>query len=643
MREMKDSGICGIGEIPTAWDIQRIKYLFSFGKGLPITKADLIENGLPVISYGQIHSKKNNGTEIKKELLRYVDFEFEKMYPSCEVFQYDFVFADTSEDYEGCGNCVYKRDEEKLFAGYHDVVLHSKIKQDNRYYAYLFQTDGWRRQIRESVYGVKVFSITQKTIGNASIVIPSVAEQTQISDFLDLKCCKIDAIATDIQSEIDTLQEYKKSVITEAVTKGLNPDKGTKDSGVAWCPQIPSHWKYTNPKALFKLRDDKAIPYERQLTASQEYGIVYQDEYMEMTGNRVVTVQKDFSILKHVEPGDFVISMRSFQGGLEYSEKRGCISSAYVMLIPNEELVYAPFYRWFFKSSKYINAIQCTSNLVRDGQAMRYSNFVQVPLFIIPMDEQKAIAEYLDDKVSRINAVLKEKQEMLATLAEYKKSLIYEYVTGKKEVPTEDTKTVVALEPRMMLLGTIIDKLGKNQKGRIQLQKIMYLADMHLGLNRNVQYYRYDHGPYDIHLNDYIDNMVRNGWYQHRNQGGTLLVAGKNHADFLNSAKNMFGDKETEIGNLLNLLQSMNVLKRTRMERIATLYAAWNDFLLEGITPTDDQIIQEVMTNWTENKGNTKYETWQDSLNKMKTNGLIPKGTGLHTLPKPQKEVADYE
>ena len=157
---------------------------------------------------------------------------------------------------------------------------------------------------------------------------------------------------------------------------------------------------------------------------------------MELTGTKIVTVMKDFSILKHVEPNDFVISMRSFQGGLEYSERRGSISSAYVMLIPNNEYVYPPFYRWFFKSSKYINAIQSTSNLVRDGQAMRYANFAQVPLFIIPLDEQKQISEYLDEKVRKIDEILKSKNNQLGILAEYKKSLIYEYVTGKKEVPS---------------------------------------------------------------------------------------------------------------------------------------------------------------------------------------------------------------
>ncbi|RGD89399.1 restriction endonuclease subunit S [Clostridium sp. AM25-23AC] len=435
MREMKDSGLKWIGQIPNGWEVNRIKYLFKTAKGLSVTKDNLIEEGLPVISYGQIHSKINTGVIVADELRRFVSYDYRK-YVSSKLEKFDFAFADTSEDYEGCGNCVYKRTDDELYGGYHVVILHSIKKEDNRYFAYLFQTDAWREQIRTKASGVKVFSVTQKIINEASVIIPPVEMQARISNFLDAKCAEIDALTADIQTQIDTLEQYKRSVITESVTKGLNPDVEMKDSGTPWCPLIPIHWKYANPKALFTQRLDRAYPGDKQLTASQEYGVIYQDEYMELTGTKIVTVMKDFSILKHVEPNDFVISMRSFQGGLEYSERRGSISSAYVMLIPNNEYVYPPFYRWFFKSSKYINAIQSTSNLVRDGQAMRYANFAQVPLFIIPLDEQKQISEYLDEKVRKIDEILKIKKNQLEILAEYKKSLIYEYVTGKKEVPS---------------------------------------------------------------------------------------------------------------------------------------------------------------------------------------------------------------
>ena len=267
------------------------------------------------------------------------------------------------------------------------------------------------------------------------VIYPNIKKQHEISDYLDKKCAEIYALAADIQQQINDIEEYRESVISLAVTQGVNPDVLMKDSGIDWCPLIPQHWIVTNSKALFALRNQRASEGERQLTASQKLGIVYQDEFMEMENQKVVTVEKDFSILKHVEPNDFVISMRSFQGGLEYSELSGSISSAYVMLIPNENLVFPPFYRWFFKSSKYINAIQSTTNLVRDGQAMRYANFVKVPLFIIPIDEQIEICDYLNGKMREIDKVISEKKEQLEILEAFKRAIIFEYVTGKKEVP----------------------------------------------------------------------------------------------------------------------------------------------------------------------------------------------------------------
>ena len=211
-----------------------------------------------------------------------------------------------------------------------------------------------------------------------------------------------------------------------------------KDSGIEWIGEIPEGWETINPKALFTQRKDRASKGERQLTSSQQYGILYQDEYMELTGSKVVTVEKDFDILKHVEAGDFVISLRSFQGGLEYSTKSGAISSAYVMLVPNLELVYPRFYRWLLKSSVYIDALQRTTNMVRDGQAMRYSNFAQVRLFTLPLDEQKSRADFLDVKCSNIDTMLFKTRSSIEEYKKLKQAVITQAVTkgvrGKREM-----------------------------------------------------------------------------------------------------------------------------------------------------------------------------------------------------------------
>lgn len=214
--------------------------------------------------------------------------------------------------------------------------------------------------------------------------------------------------------------------------------RNMKDSGIEWIGEIPEGWRTINPKALFTQRKDKAQKGERQLTSSQQYGILYQDDYMELTGSKVVTVEKDFDILKHVRAGDFVISMRSFQGGLEYSTKSGAISSAYVMLVPNLEFVYPRFYRWLLKSSVYIDALQRTTNMVRDGQAMRYSNFAQVWLFTLPLDEQKSRADFLDLECSSIDKILFKTRSSIEEYKKLKQAVITQAVTkgvrGEREM-----------------------------------------------------------------------------------------------------------------------------------------------------------------------------------------------------------------
>ncbi len=418
MREMKDSGIAWVTTIPKSWETMANKYIMK-----------KIKHINPVYHDEDILSLTVNGVIVR-------DLDAGGKMPT-SFDGYQFLYPGNLLmclfDYDVTPRCIgLIKNNGVTSPAYSQFVMNKGF--DAAYYYYYYLMVDHTKAILHLAKNLR-HSFTEEQLGMISVPVPSFPEQQRIAAFLDAKCSEIEQIAADIQSEIEMLMDYRNSVISDAVTHGLDRSAQMKESGTPWCPHIPAHWKTTNPKALFYLRNQRAFPGERQLTASQRHGIMYQDEFMELEGQQVVTVEKDFSILKHVEPNDFVISMRSFQGGLEYSEVSGCISSAYVMLIPNMDKIYPPFWKWFFKSSKYINAIQSTTNLVRDGQAMRYANFVMVPLFIIPMDEQRHIAEYLNDKVSQIDAVLADKRAQLSTLEEYKKSLIFEYVTGKKEVP----------------------------------------------------------------------------------------------------------------------------------------------------------------------------------------------------------------
>lgn len=418
---MKESGIEWIGEIPINWEVKALKLILAERKenNNPIKTDNILSltNDRGVILYNE---KGAVGNKAKEDITGY-----RLAYPN------DIVLNSMNVIIGSVGLSKY-------FGAVSPVYYMLYIRNDSdsiRYYNYVFKTEIFQKGLRGLGNGILELRmrIPMSKLNNVMLPVPPVQCQQHIADYLDQKCTEIDSIIEKTKASIEEYKAFKQSVITEAVTKGLDPNVPMKGSGVAWNRTIPAHWEVVNGRRLFALRKDKAVHGERQLTASQKHGIIYQDDFMRLENQKVVTVEKDFSILKHVEPNDFVISMRSFQGGLEYSELSGSISSAYVMLIPNEK-VYPPYFKWLFKSAKYINALQSTSNLVRDGQAMRYSNFVQIPLFSFPIEEQKAIAMFLDRKCGEIDLLIEQKINFIEEIETYKKSLIYECVTGKREV-----------------------------------------------------------------------------------------------------------------------------------------------------------------------------------------------------------------
>lgn len=217
-RNLKNSNVEWIGTIPESWEVKPLKNCFSFAKGLPITKDDLLETGIPVISYGQIHGKFNTGTTTHSDLIRYVAEDFINSNPQSLTKNGDFIFADTSEDKEGCGNCAFIDRDESIFAGYHTIIAHPIDDKISKYHAYLFRTDCWRSQIRSRVAGIKLFSITLKILSYNSVIIPPKDEQLRIVEYLDKKTSQLDILISIKQDKIQELKDYKKSVVFEYVT-----------------------------------------------------------------------------------------------------------------------------------------------------------------------------------------------------------------------------------------------------------------------------------------------------------------------------------------------------------------------------------------------------------------------------------------
>ncbi|MCB0712622.1 MAG: restriction endonuclease subunit S [Ignavibacteriae bacterium] len=215
---MKDSGIPWLGEVPEHWELKKLRFMFKFGRGLGITKADLIDAGIPCVNYGEIHSRY--GFEVVPEIhnLKCVPEDYLKTNINSLLSYGDFIFADTSEDIGGSGNFTYLNSHMPTFAGYHTVTAKLSKESNPRYLAYLFDSQIFRYQIRKNISGVKVFSITQGLLKSCCAWLPTNEEQSRIVEFLDQKCDGMDRIEKSCYSAITRLTEYRTALITAATT-----------------------------------------------------------------------------------------------------------------------------------------------------------------------------------------------------------------------------------------------------------------------------------------------------------------------------------------------------------------------------------------------------------------------------------------
>lgn len=404
MREMKDSGIEWIGEIPSSWQILRVKDLFNITRGRVISVLDLDEDGeYPVYS----SQTENNGC-----------FGYLKSYDYSKpaiTWTTDGAKAGTVFYREGKYNCTN-------VCG----ILQPKIKILNLPFLTYAIACVAAENKRYDINGYKIMS---NEMANIHFAYPSSSEQKKIADFLDKKCSEIDSLYADIQTQIETLEEYKKSVITEAVTKGLDPNVEMNDSGVEWIGKIPADWDVFKGKYVLKYL---------QKPVKQEDDVItcFRDGEVTLRKNRRedgFTMSDKEIGYQGVDVGDLVVhGMDGFAGAIGISDSRGKASP--VLNVLDSSMV-KKFIMYYLRSMAYGNVFTAIATGIRVRSCdLRWNKLANLPYPVPPFEEQRQIADFLDQKCSEIDQTISEKQLQLETLAEYKKSLIYEYVTGKKEV-----------------------------------------------------------------------------------------------------------------------------------------------------------------------------------------------------------------
>ncbi len=423
VNNMKDSGIKWLGMVPKHWVKGILSSYFYQQKELNL---DLREQNLLSLSYGKIIDKD---ITTKDGLLP-------KSFDNYNVIQKgDIVFrlTDLQNDKKSLRTGLCKRNG-IITSAY--VTIRKKIELCPDFFAYLFHVYDICKVYYGLGSGVRQGLNFNELKKLPLILPPTLSEQRAIADWLDAKCADIDAAIELQQRMIDKLKVYKTAVIHQAVTKGLDKNlKPTdlKDSGIKWLGMIPKHWDVVLVKNILRWKSVKGCGEKEVLSLYREYGVIpksSRDDNHNITSDNT----DDYKL---VEKGDFVINkMKAWQGSMGVSLYEGIISPAYYVCSFINEKVYKPYFHYLMRDSSYLPEYKRLSGGIRVGQwDLAYDKFKSLPALLPPiLAEQRAIADWLDAKCADIDATIALKEQKQEKLKAYKKTIIFEYVTGKKQV-----------------------------------------------------------------------------------------------------------------------------------------------------------------------------------------------------------------
>lgn len=433
IEKMKPSGAAWIGEIPISWNTKRIKYLASL-------KGRIGWQGLTSDEY----------TEEGPYLITGIDFLNGGIdWENC-VHITEARWAEAPEIHINNGDLLITKDgtvgKVAIVNGLHGkaslnsgvLLVRTLPGFDKRFLYWVIQSEVFWRWFRlKNAGNSTIIHLYQGDFAEFSYAFPQFAEQQAIADFLDTECSKIDSIIADIEKQIELLQQYKKSLTTETVTKGLDRSVPMKDSGIEWIPyDIPKHWTIKKIKHLFDLRDEKNyLPLEdvNLISLYTDLGVVQHSDLESTTGNKAYTADG----YKKVYVDDIVVNIiLCWMGAIGLSRYEGVTSPAYdVYTAINKRIVCPKYYHYLFKTERFHGKCYTVG---RGIMAMRWrtysSEFKNIEVTLPPIDEQIAIAKFLDEKCTEIDAIIDVKKNQATVIEQHKKSLIYEYVTGKKRV-----------------------------------------------------------------------------------------------------------------------------------------------------------------------------------------------------------------
>ncbi len=529
---------------------------------------------------------------------------------------------------------------EGIVCGYHLAILRpNPFEITGPFLFWSLKAKSTREAFGLAAQGVTRYGLTLNGIGSVNIPVPDLRTQKTVAAFLDREVAGIDNLIAKKERQVELLHKRAKQAVAEIVTGATMADVATVETGLEHIPRIPAHWSLLRAARLFQEVSEANTDDLPVLSVSIHTGI--SDRQLDdEERDRKVNLIEDRSSYKCVKPGYLAYNMmRAWQGAVGVSTVEGAVSPAYVVAKPTRDL-HSRYYQFLLRTPPFIEQMrQGSKGITAFRLRLYWEQFRLIMLPVPPLEEQRRIAAEAERELAHADEVAAKIVRSITLLREHRAALITAAVAGQIDIP--DTLSIAYSTSdrdrfRLVVGAEIIHRHRGNPKfGRVKLQKELYLAEAHLGISElQGNYFRQAAGPLDRAMIEETERAVEAaGFYRASQTNGTgtsvtyapLSNAGGHSAEL----KSLLGPRADALGNLITLLRDFGT---EAVEAIATLYAVWNDALMEGRQPDDAAIANGVLTEWHEEKGkkfkNSDLRHW---LNWMKRNGLTPRGRGPRT------------
>lgn len=631
MREMKDSGIEWIGYIPKNWNMSKIGSLYTQRNE---KVSDKEYQPLSVTMQGvlpQLASAAKTDDGDNRKLVRVGDF----------------AINSRSDRRGSCGISPLDGSVSLI-----NIILTPRTTMHPGYYDWLFHTTLFADEFYKWGHGIvaDLWTTRWQEMKSICVPVPEYAEQKRISEFLNSECAEIDAVLEKTRASIDEYKKLKQTVITQAVTKGIRGGRPMKDSGESFLHKVPVGWTNSKIKycAIFSplcntshLTEDSIVTFTPMECIKNGYFENREAVFASMNSSYTQYQEGDIVFAKVTpcfENGNIAIMQGlSFEFGFGSSE----------LFVLRPKSINTKFLFYYLQNDIF-KQYACATMTGTGGLKRVSPSFVRnFPIFLPSDSEQADIAEYLDYKCKEIDLLISKKQQYLTEIENYKKSLIYEYATGKKECPAinqnDDVSNaypyfpapVHASSPRFaqaVLMSKILEESSKGM-GRVKLEKTLFTIENHIGFNFDTEYLREAAGPLDASIYE-CEKIItrRNKWFSMKTSSYGVSYAPTNDVDkYKKYYAKYFSEYNSEIERIIDVFRNYTT---EQAEIIATLFAAWNDAIIDKKQFTDDDIVDDVLNNWHESKRRFPRQVWLRAMNEIRKNHIIPKGYGKHTVMK---------